>query len=878
MINTILEFQGAWRNYQQRVLDNFDRYQSDKKIHIVAAPGSGKTTLGIELIKRLDRNALVLVPSITIRTQWYDRIVEAFLKEGYEANDYLSQDLKKPGNITIATYQALHSAMTHYTGQLTDGEDGMFEEANYHDFSLIDTLKEYHVHTLCLDECHHLRSEWWKSLETLKKELSQLYTISLTATPPYDDNLTNWNKYMDMCGEIDEEITIPELVKQGTLCPHQDYVYFNYPTHVEQQQLAQYLRRGQSLQNELVNDVLFQDIIKTHRFFRNDTTEDILLENPAYLSSMLIYLKETGIEVQRFQKLLGYQELEPLSLKWMEILLQGFLYDDVSSYRMDEQYHQNLIKHMKSLGLIEKKKVSLVANEKVEKLLMNSIGKLEGIQEICFHEYNHLKSKLRLLILTDYIRKEFEKNIGDETVQIQSIGVLPIFELLRRQHIAGLKCGVLCGGIVIIPYEARHELLHLVGQNKVSFHALGSLDDYLRVDAIGDDHLLIKAVSQLFEKGYIHVLIGTKSLLGEGWDCPSVNTLILASFVGSFMLSNQMRGRAIRIDRNNPHKCSHIWHLVCLKPKINHWQDEQEESQDFQTLQRRMDHFLGLHYQENIIENGIERLSVISLPFTPNKVKKINKEMLQLSKQRDHLYQRWQEALLAHDQIEIVDEAQMKPEMITAVLLYDKLRALLLLIVALGLGCLALVAAIALGQIYLIVVIVYLTLLLICFIFSVRTFINYKNPLKRLEKFGDGLLKSLRQMQHLESTDCVVQCEQTGVFYGIYLKGGTGHDKALFAKCVYEFYDCLDNQRYILYNPKRKKKSDGYFVVPEIFSKRKEEAVYFASMMKPYLGQYEAIYTRSEQGRKILLSGRKYALSNREERCITRKKVKGALE
>ena len=114
---------------------------------------------------------------------------------------------------------------------------------------------------------------------------------------------------------------------------------------------------------------------------------------------------------------------------------------------------------------------------------------------------------------------------------------------------------------------------HLVGQNKVSFHALGSLDDYLRVDAIGDDHLLIKAVSQLFEKGYIHVLIGTKSLLGEGWDCPSVNTLILASFVGSFMLSNQMRGRAIRIDRNNPHKCSHIWHLVCLKPKINHWQD-----------------------------------------------------------------------------------------------------------------------------------------------------------------------------------------------------------------------------------------------------------------------------------------------------------------
>ena len=32
-----------------------------------------------------------------------------------------------------------------------------------------------------------------------------------------------------MCGEIDEEITVPELVKEETLCPHQDYVYFAFP-------------------------------------------------------------------------------------------------------------------------------------------------------------------------------------------------------------------------------------------------------------------------------------------------------------------------------------------------------------------------------------------------------------------------------------------------------------------------------------------------------------------------------------------------------------------------------------------------------------------------------------------------------------------------
>ena len=42
----ILEFKGTWRNYQDRVLKASDSYLSDKKIHIVAAPGAGKTPAG----------------------------------------------------------------------------------------------------------------------------------------------------------------------------------------------------------------------------------------------------------------------------------------------------------------------------------------------------------------------------------------------------------------------------------------------------------------------------------------------------------------------------------------------------------------------------------------------------------------------------------------------------------------------------------------------------------------------------------------------------------------------------------------------------------------------------------------------------------------
>ena len=82
----ILEFKGTWRRYQARVLEHADRYMADGKIHIVAAPGSGKTTLGIELIRRMNGKALILAPSITIREQWIARIEEAFLCEGWSVS------------------------------------------------------------------------------------------------------------------------------------------------------------------------------------------------------------------------------------------------------------------------------------------------------------------------------------------------------------------------------------------------------------------------------------------------------------------------------------------------------------------------------------------------------------------------------------------------------------------------------------------------------------------------------------------------------------------------------------------------------------------------------------------------------------------------
>ena len=74
-----IHFKGIFRDYQQRVLDNADKYLKDGKINIVAAPGSGKTVLGIELIRRLGSPCIILSPTTAIRQQWGERFKNLFL-------------------------------------------------------------------------------------------------------------------------------------------------------------------------------------------------------------------------------------------------------------------------------------------------------------------------------------------------------------------------------------------------------------------------------------------------------------------------------------------------------------------------------------------------------------------------------------------------------------------------------------------------------------------------------------------------------------------------------------------------------------------------------------------------------------------------------
>ena len=872
----LLSFRGTFRPYQQRVLDEADVFLRDGRVHIVAAPGSGKTTLGIELIRRLGRPALILSPRLVIRDQWLDRVREAFLEE--DVPGVLSRDLSTPGLITSVTYQTLYCASTRYRGTVREDDGDDAGDAEEVDFSAVDPVKlaiRAEIGVLCLDECHHLHSEWWKSLESFTAAMAEngspLTVIALTATPPYDSDRAEWERYTALCGPVDAEIAVPELVAENCLCPHQDYVMLSAPTVEEKQTLDALRDETDQLSRRLAKDAALGRAVASHTGLTDYAgSHERMLDDPAYLSSLLIYLHAIGADAdRRWLALLGAETLPPLSAEWLERMLQGFLYDDTESFPDTDELRAQLEGELKRLGLIERRRVCLTDPERVQKLMASSLGKLDSIVRIARSEYDDMGHALRMLILCDYIRGEFKSSIGHPEVSARALGVLPVFETLRRSLPDDCRLGVLCGSIVLLPDDAVEALKSKWSADLSAAPIVGEDGRPIgcsELSITGKSSDIVACVTELFTEGHIEILIGTKALLGEGYDAPCVNSLILASFVGSYVLCNQMRGRAIRVQNGAPEKTANIWHLVCVdepdKSALSPIFGDTALCSDYKTLERRMKAFLGVSYDGKRIENGVERLDLLRRPFTEANIRRIDEKMLALSRDRDSLRAAWAGAVAQDKHAEIAEELREPTHRLRERISFSDVIGPLaiffaadLLIHRLGRGAFALPAVASLPPV------LYWGVTAVCLFMTVKygyELVSRLSPLRCMKQVGQAVIDSLRDKGEIVS-DVRVMTGRTGNEQAVWLSGGTVREKELFGQCMEEFFAPVDNQRYLLYRPAGMGK---YFCVPDILARRKEDASRFAENVRRAVGPFRLVYTRTPEGRAILLRGRTFAWSN----------------
>jgi hypothetical protein len=525
------------------------------------------------------------------------------------------------------------------------------------------------------------------------------------------------------------------------------------------------------------------------------------------------------------------------------------------------------------IGAIERRKVKLRDPSDHLKLLTTSITKLKSMEEIVRLEAGAQGDELRCVILTDFIRRAEMPTTAGEVAVCEDIGIVPIFESLRRAALPDIRLGVLSGSLVIIPSSAEPLLMQAaaalgIESRNLSISALFHDPDYSSVEIRGEYRGSVRLITSVFEQGGITVLVGTKSLLGEGWDAPCINALVLASFVGSFMLSNQMRGRSIRVDSDQPQKTANIWHLVCVEPGLFGPGD------DYKLLVRRCSAFAGVNSAAPLIENGTERLGFGHPPFSRDQITQFNAQTRRRALDRNGLRQQWQDALGAGSIKQMTDGLRAPDEALPrGFVLVNTIAALLIqaayVFVAI-LECFGRMlgrvrstqdfwtfATLLLG----IAAVVTLPWSLI----ALWRFVRHGTPERSIKQIGRAVLEALQYEgsidQHAGEFRVCADRNSNGTVF-CWIGGGTGKEQATFLRALREILSPIDNPRYLLARRRiwRMFRED-YFAVPDALARKKEFAEMFMQRWKRLVGKVELVYTRTPEGRKLLLRARNHSLS-----------------
>lgn len=893
----ILHFNGTWRSYQQRILDDLDYHLRDQKLHVVAAPGAGKTILGIEVVARIQRPTLILCPTNTIKNQWRERICTSFLQE----KDYgiVSTVIRKPGYLTVTTYQALLAA---FCGRAEEEEvptqDENPEQEPAETYSIVSSarfkqekadeviaiLKAANVSLLCFDEAHHLRKEWWKALTYLNEQLNPEQTLALTATPPYDADFGEWKRYQELCGEIDEVISIPELVKNGDLCPHQDYVCFSFLKQQERELLDKYNQHVRTFIEMILNDTELLDGLSNMKFFEAEEADvERIFESPEFYVSIASLLNFRGYSVsERFLELFDAKQsdLPKFDLKQASAFIKGFLETETEEFQVFESKKNDYFNHAKRLGLVVNKKVVLDENIKIRRLIAGSLGKLDSIIQIVKQESSQLKEQLRMVILTDYIRM-------DDT-DCRSIGVVPIWRTLKENVESEVSIGVLCGSLILLPEKMINKLYKLLADNNIA-------EDAINIGRFGDDENYVRItpkesvrnhivwmITEMFCAGELTVLIGTQALLGEGWDAPAINSLILSSTVSSYMLSNQMRGRAIRIDKHNPDKVSNIWHLATIgfPDKDDYSMFGTVSDNDMDALRiyttdlvQLATRFKGFeapsYYGNHEIMSGIER--ILDDPSyreaaLKKRMEKLKENTLKLAKNRNLIRQWWNDALyLGYDQNKAknLSIGVDVPRMITKSLLFYGYKSMVL----------SFLASVFVFYYFLLRIIPFLflttlTLVILAVYLGVMTSKYLKTGTVEgvLKQVSIVILETMSSQGLIKSSIKNVGLHVTEDHGSVFVSCANlpAEENNMFIQALQELLDPVENPRYLLIKHSKflgRVKQTDYFAVPAILSMNKKSVEVFQKLWEKYIGECEIVYTRNHEGRKVLLKARKDAFS-----------------
>jgi superfamily II DNA or RNA helicase len=608
--------------------------------YLVLPPGAGKTLIGLEAARRIGRRTLVLAPNTAVQGQWAASWRRDFRPE---TRCGIDRSLREP--LTVLTYQSLavleNGAAERRHRIIRSGtRDELLGLLHPNGRDLVERAAALAPWTLVLDECHHLLQTWGALVRAVIDELGpQTTVIGLTATPPRQ--LTAWQRALhdDLFGEdADFEVPAAALVKDGELAPYQELVYLTAPTVEEDTWLADQQSRFAQLQIELVDrrlgtipllEWLNRRIVRREHATGAGNAVERRTENGATASWREFETAEPDLARAglRFAAAGMIPIPEDIGLReehraavgatdWVAVLTDfclGHLQE--SADPADQAALQAIRRVLPSLGYRLTRAGVRTTTSPVDRVCGLSAAKVAAAVHVLATEDAVLADDLRALVLCDFETQtgELPSTLRDTPLTGQSGSARLAFESFAAADVSGpggLRPMLVTGRNLVCPARDADRFLDFCRHAGWTVRAEPA-GTHVRVagDSTWSPRVWARLATEYFAAGNAHVLVGTRALLGEGWDCPAVNVTVDLTTAATATAVTQMRGRSMRLDPQAPDKVADNWTITCVTA------DHPRGDADYFRLVRKHNAYLAT--ADGVIESGVGHCDAALSPYEP---------------------------------------------------------------------------------------------------------------------------------------------------------------------------------------------------------------------------------------------------------------------
>ncbi|MDR7251270.1 superfamily II DNA or RNA helicase [Nocardioides sp. BE266] len=614
---------------------------------VVLPPGAGKTRVGLDAVAAqlradADTRAVVLAPNTAIQSQW---VAEARAM-GLEAGD--DRSLASP--LTCLTYQSL-AVFDSEAADDADSTTTVVDRLHPNGAALFDLMRTQPRLVLVLDECHHLLEVWGRLLAELLQAIEGAHVLALTATPP--DSLAGEQLALveKLFGSILYRVSVPAVVREGHLAPFDELVWLTTPTPVEEDWLTDEALRFTELTTLLTTpgfgSVGFYEWL-TARFVAPvpaTTTWAGLDAREPDLCDAALRMHHAGLlELPSGARLREEHRHAPSAEDWVALLGAWLLsHVAVSEDPGDAAVLAVVRKALPSVGYQWTRRGVRRGRSTVDRVLARSAAKPVAAAQIVGAEHAAIGDRARVLVLCDHERASATVPVSlDGVLDAEAGSALAALDTFLTDPDAAVLHPMLVTGSVVASSEATLlDLVDFVATRDPDLAAglvVETGDGAIATCTSGwASRTWVGHVTAFFEAGRTQVLIGTRGLLGEGWNARSVSTLIDLTTATTLTAVVQTRGRALRTDPTWPDKVATNWTVVCVS------EAHPKGDNDWTRLVRKHTGFHGVDADGDIVD-GVAHIDASFSPFAPPPVAdfdRLNVRMLAAAGDRDAIRDAW---------------------------------------------------------------------------------------------------------------------------------------------------------------------------------------------------------------------------------------------